>query len=88
MRWKKCKEITAEAPFFRVLEVSDYFVAGEIALQKSQWDLAAELLEKAAAVEDTLSFREPPQWLQPVRRTLGAVYLETTSDSFLAEWVR
>ena len=39
----------------RVLEVSDYFIAGEIALQKSQWDLAAELLEKAAAVEDTLS---------------------------------
>ena len=60
----------------RVLEVSDYFIAGEIALQKGKWDKAAELLGKAAAVEDTLSYGEPPQWLQPVRHTLGAVYLK------------
>jgi tetratricopeptide (TPR) repeat protein len=60
----------------RVLEVSDYFIAGEIALQKGEWDKAAELLEKAVAVEDTLSYGEPPQWLQPVRHTLGAVYLK------------
>ena len=60
----------------RVLEVSDYFIGGEIALQKGEWDKAAELLEKAAAVEDTLSYGEPPQWLQPVRHTLGAVYLK------------
>ncbi len=61
----------------RVLEVSDYFIAGEIALQKGAWDQAAELLEKAAAVEDTLSYGEPPQWLQPTRHTLGAVYLKS-----------
>ncbi len=60
----------------RVLEVSDHFIAGEIAVQKGEWDEAAELLEKAAAIEDTLSYGEPPQWLQPVRHTLGAVYLK------------
>ena len=41
-----------------------------------QWERAAELLERAAEVEDTLSYGEPPQWLQPVRHTLGAVYLK------------
>ena len=27
-------------------------------------------------IEDTLGYGEPPQWLQPVRHTLGAVYLK------------
>ena len=63
-------------PSHRILEVSDYFIRGEIALQQEQWDLAIELLEKAAEIEDTLSYGEPPQWLQPVRHTLGVVYLE------------
>jgi tetratricopeptide (TPR) repeat protein len=59
----------------KVLEVSDYFIAGEIALQKGDLTLAAVLLERAAEIEDTLGYGEPPQWLQPVRHTLGAVYL-------------
>lgn len=78
----------------RVLEVSDYFIAGEIALQKGAWDEAVGHLEKAIAIEDTLAFREPPQWLQPTRHTLGAVYLrsgdyekaERTYRADLAKW--
>jgi tetratricopeptide (TPR) repeat protein len=77
-----------------VLEVSDHFIAGEIALQQGKWDEAAQLLEQAAAVEDTLGYGEPPQWLQPVRHTLGAVYLkagryadaERTYREDLAKW--
>lgn len=61
----------------RILEVSDYFIEGEIALQKGEWDLAARLLTKGAEVEDSLSYGEPPQWLQPIRHTLGAVYLKS-----------
>jgi tetratricopeptide (TPR) repeat protein len=60
-----------------VLDVGEHFIAGEIALQRGEWDLAAEHLEKAAALEDTLSYGEPPKWLQPVRHALGAVYLKT-----------
>ena len=60
----------------RVLEVSSLFIAGEIALQREEWAAAAELLEKAIAIEDTLAFREPPQWVQPTRHALGAVYLK------------
>ncbi len=75
MRWEDTKWARDDA--HRVLEVSDLFIAGEIALQKDEWDKAAELLEKAAAIEDTLGYGEPPQWLQPVRHTLGAVYMKS-----------
>jgi tetratricopeptide (TPR) repeat protein len=57
------------------LDVSDLFIAGEIALQRERWDDAVRLLEKAAALEDALGYDEPPMYLQPVRHTLGAVYL-------------
>jgi tetratricopeptide (TPR) repeat protein len=59
----------------KFLTVSDLFIAGEIALQKGDMEEAARLLEEAAVIEDTLGYGEPPLWLQPVRHTLGAVYL-------------
>ncbi len=61
----------------RILEVSDYFIEGEIALQKGEWDAAVRALAKGAEVEDSLTYGEPPQWLQPIRHTLGAVYLKS-----------
>ncbi len=60
----------------RVLEVGDHFIAGEIALQKGDWEQAANHLEEGAKLEDALSYGEPPQWLQPIRHTLGAVYMK------------
>lgn len=60
----------------RILEVSDHFIRGEIALQQGQWDRAIAALEQAVEVEDSLSYGEPPQWLQPTRHTLGAVLLK------------
>ena len=61
----------------KFLGVSDLFIEGEIALQQDKWDEAAALLEKAAELEDSLGYGEPPMWLQPVRHTLGAVYLKS-----------
>lgn len=58
------------------LAVSDLFIEGEIALQQQRWDEAASLLERAAKIEDELGYGEPPLWLQPVRHTLGAVYMK------------
>jgi tetratricopeptide (TPR) repeat protein len=60
-----------------ILDVSEYFIAGEIALQQDRWEEAAKLLEDGARIEDSLSYGEPPQWLQPIRHTLGAVYLKS-----------
>ena len=60
----------------RILEVSRHFIAGEIALQQGDWQTAAKELEAGAAIEDVLGYGEPPQWLQPIRHTLGVVYLK------------
>jgi len=60
----------------KFLSVSDLFIEGEIALQQEKWDEAARLLEEAAVIEDSLGYGEPPMWLQPVRHTLGAVYMK------------
>lgn len=67
--------VWGDDPTHRILEVSDHFIAGEIALQQERWAEAIEHLERGAGVEDQLSYGEPPQWLQPIRHTLGAVYL-------------
>jgi tetratricopeptide (TPR) repeat protein len=60
----------------RILKVSEHFIQGEIALQKQDWPDAIWHLKKAVEVEDTLIYSEPPYWLQPVRHTLGAVYMK------------
>ena len=73
--------VWGDDPSDRILEVSDYFIRGEIALQQEDWERAIELLEESARVEDTLSYGEPPVWLQPVRHTLGAVYLKAGRDA-------
>ncbi len=59
----------------RFLQVSDLFIRGEIALQQKNWTKAIEHLQEAAEIESTLDYGEPPQWLQPIRHTLGAVYI-------------
>jgi tetratricopeptide (TPR) repeat protein len=37
---------------------------------------AASELQKGVEIEDMLSYMEPPEWIQPVRHTLGAVLLK------------
>ncbi len=71
----------APGPFYaehtKFLLVSDYFVEAEIALQQDKLEDAANLLEQAAMIEDAIGYGEPPLWLQPVRHTLGAVYVKS-----------
>ncbi len=62
-------------PAHQVLAVSEHFIAGEIALHRGDLRLAADELEQGVMLEDALTYSEPPQWAQPVRHTLGAVYL-------------
>ncbi|MEM7678210.1 MAG: hypothetical protein AAF449_19640, partial [Myxococcota bacterium] len=59
-------------------------------------DDAALILTNAAEIEDTLGYGEPPMWLQPVRHTLGAVYMKAGRPNMaervyredLAKWPR
>jgi tetratricopeptide (TPR) repeat protein len=59
------------------MDVVEHFVPGEIALQRGDWDEAIAHLERAVEAEDLLGFGgEPPAYLQPIRHTLGAVYMK------------
>ena len=59
------------------MRVIDHFVPAEIALQKGKLRKAIRHLERAKIAEDKLGYSgEPPDYLQPIRHTLGAVYLK------------
>jgi tetratricopeptide (TPR) repeat protein len=61
----------------RRMDVVEHFVPGEIALQRGDWEGAIAHLERAVEAEDMLGFGgEPPDYLQPIRHTLGAVYMK------------
>jgi tetratricopeptide (TPR) repeat protein len=63
-------------PTQKVLAIAEHLVTGEIALQKGDLKRAAYELEKGTVIEDSLLYMEPPEWIQPIRHTLGAVYLK------------
>lgn len=56
-----------------VLAIADHVLAGEIAYKQSRIDEAVEQLKRGIEIEDGLKYMEPPEWMQPVRHTLGAV---------------
>ncbi len=62
-------------PARKVLRIADHLITGEIELQKGHLQRAASELEMGVKIEDSLAYMEPPEWIQPTRHTLGAVYL-------------
>jgi tetratricopeptide (TPR) repeat protein len=60
-------------PAHKVLSIADHMLAGEIAFRRGEIDASVAELRKAIAIEDDLLYMEPPEWIQPVRHTLGAV---------------
>lgn len=58
-----------------LLTVATNMLDGEMAAQYGDFDASETSLRAAIAVEDTLRYDEPPDWIQPVRHTLGAVLL-------------
>ncbi len=69
-------------PAERILQIAGYVLDGEIAYRKGDIDQAAASLREAIATEDDLKYMEPPEWIQPVRHTLGAIL---TSDGRYGE---
>jgi hypothetical protein len=49
--------------------------AGELEFREGKTDRAFQLLRDAVALEESLSYDEPPGWMQPVRHALGALLL-------------
>ncbi len=60
-------------PAADVLAIADHVLLGEIAFRRGEIDSAVSHLRQAADREDKLVYMEPPDWIQPVRHTLGAV---------------
>ncbi len=60
-------------PAHHVLSIADHMLAGEIAYARGELDASVAELKRAIALEDDLKYMEPPEWIQPVRHTLGAV---------------
>ncbi|HEY4816087.1 MAG TPA: hypothetical protein VIH67_01560 [Candidatus Acidoferrum sp.] len=80
----KAQEKTAADAFFLapvnnktqdMLKIAENVLGGKIALAKNDMDAAVNQLRAAVAIQDSLKYNEPPDWLYPVRESLGAVLL-------------
>ncbi|WP_349371671.1 hypothetical protein [Salinarimonas sp.] len=75
-------------PASDLLAIAEAVVAARIARAEGDAEEALRLLEEAIALEDGISYMEPPYWYYPVRQTLGAVLLEQDRADEAAEAFR
>jgi tetratricopeptide (TPR) repeat protein len=59
-----------------VLNIAQRTLDAKIATKQQKYDQATRLLTEAAALEDDLTYMEPPDWLMPSRESLGGVLLQ------------
>ena len=57
------------------LEVASHALLGEIAARAGRTAEAARHFNAAIAIEDQLTYNEPPDWYYPVRQSLAAALL-------------
>jgi tetratricopeptide (TPR) repeat protein len=57
------------------LQIATLVLEGELAAHERDFETAKAKLTQAVKHEDALRYNEPPDWIQPVRHTLGAVLL-------------
>jgi tetratricopeptide (TPR) repeat protein len=62
-------------PASSILAIAAKMLDGEMAARRGRFAEPEKLLREAARTEDALRYNEPPDWMQPVRHTLGAVLL-------------
>ncbi|HJU54982.1 MAG TPA: alpha/beta fold hydrolase, partial [Pyrinomonadaceae bacterium] len=85
------REVPLDAPLGNstargVLAVAENLLAGRIAQARGDRKSAFELMGKAVAAEDAVSYNEPPDWDLPVREWLGGALI-AAGDSREAEQV-
>ena len=59
----------------QVLAIAGAVLAGHVSAARGDYEAAVAHLRAAAALEDGLTYGEPPDWTVPVRHDLGAVLL-------------
>ena len=62
-------------PAAAILAVAARVLDGEMAAKAGRFDEAIASLREGVRLEDELRYDEPPDWIQPVRHTLGAVLM-------------
>jgi tetratricopeptide (TPR) repeat protein len=62
-------------PAHAVFPLARKMMEGELLFREGDHEEAFRLLREAAALEDQLTYDEPPSWLQPVRHALGALLM-------------
>lgn len=67
--------VVAINPAEKILAIAGHVLDGEIAYRKGDIERAVASLKEAVKIEDDLRYMEPPEWIQPVRHTLGAILL-------------
>lgn len=60
-----------------VLGVASAVLAGHVARARGDLEAAVDHLREAVALEDAMTYGEPPEWSVPVRQELGMVLLES-----------
>jgi tetratricopeptide (TPR) repeat protein len=80
------KTVAADAPLGNnlaasVLQVAELTLSGKIAFARGDKRTAVDLLNKAAATEDAMSYNEPAEWDLPVREVLGGVLLSNGENA-------
>lgn len=64
--------LTGINPAHKVLSIAERMLIGEIEFRRGNLNKALAVLREGVAIEDDLLYMEPPEWMQPVRHTLGA----------------
>lgn len=65
--------VLAINPAHKVLAVAEHMLEGEIAFHEGKIEESVSTLRQGIEIEDTLLYMEPPEWIQSIRHTLGAV---------------
>jgi tetratricopeptide (TPR) repeat protein len=60
-------------PAKKVLQIPQKLLRGELEFARGHQDTGLDLVRAAVAIEDELVYDEPPDWMMPVRHTLGAL---------------
>ena len=60
-------------PARKVLAVAEHMLEGEISFHEGKIEESVSTLRQGIEIEDTLLYMEPPEWIQSIRHTLGAV---------------
>ncbi|MEX1041596.1 MAG: hypothetical protein WDZ51_13240 [Pirellulaceae bacterium] len=58
-----------------VVAIARTMAEGELAYREGRHEEAFDLLREAVQMEESLTYDEPPGWMQPVRHALGALLL-------------